>query len=106
MNRKNGKLLALWITALSIPLLLWGCSGTNSQPEQAAVPVADITSPEANSNLPVDQDILITFNAADVEGVAQVELTINDEAVMVETVSPPVNSYTASYRWRPFQPAP
>ncbi|MCB0197240.1 MAG: SH3 domain-containing protein [Anaerolineae bacterium] len=100
MNRKNAKLLTL-LLALGIPFLLWGCSGTNSQPEQATIPVAEITSPEAGSNLPVDQDILITFNAADVNGIAQVELTIDDEAVMVETVSPPVNSYTASFRWRP-----
>lgn len=103
MSRKKTKLPALFVTALGITLLLSSCSGTNSEPEQPTVPVASITSPEVNSNLPVDQDILITFNAADVSGIAQVELSIDSEAVMIETVNPPVNSYTASYRWRPEQ---
>ena len=103
MNRKKMNLLALLTTALGLTVLLASCTGTSSEPEQPATPVAKITSPETNNNLPVDQDILVTFNAADVKGIAQVELTINGEAVMVETVSPPVNSYTASYRWRPTQ---
>ena len=103
MNRKKVNLLTLFMTGLALTILLASCSGTNSESEQPAVPIANITSPEANSNLPIEQDILITFNAADVNGIAQVELTINGEAVMVETVSPPVNSYTASYRWRPEQ---
>ncbi|MCB9077328.1 MAG: SH3 domain-containing protein [Anaerolineaceae bacterium] len=103
MNRKKMNLLALLTTALGLTVLLANCTGTSSEPEQPAVPVAKITSPEANNNLPVDQDILVTFNAADIKGIAQVELSINGEAVMVEPVSPPVNSYTASYRWRPTQ---
>ncbi|MCB0167461.1 MAG: SH3 domain-containing protein, partial [Anaerolineae bacterium] len=103
MNRKKRTWLAFLATALGITVLLASCTGTSSEPEQPAVPVAKITSPEANNNLPVDQDILVTFNAADIKGIAQVELSINGEAVMVETVSPPVNSYTASYRWRPTQ---
>lgn len=93
-------LLTVISAAIGLTFLGSGCGAASSEPLAPEFPVARITSPEADSNLPVAQEILITFNAADVKGISQVELTIDGEPVMVEPVNPPVNSYTASYRWR------
>lgn len=82
-------------------LLVTACARTNNALSQPAKPIAGITSPAANSNLLVGQEVLITFNAADVNGIARVELLINGQVVMQESVEPAVNSYAGSYRWIP-----
>jgi uncharacterized protein YgiM (DUF1202 family) len=99
MKTKSLNLLLTGLIGLVLSLLISACTTPSDEVGQVTGPVASITSPESGSTLTQGQEILITFNAADVKGVAQVELTIDGEAVMVEQVNPPVNSYTASYRW-------
>jgi len=89
------------LTLLMTLFLISACARTNDALSQPAKPVASITSPAANSGLPRGQEVLITFNAADVKGIARVELLINGQVVMQEAVEPPVNSYAASHRWVP-----
>lgn len=91
------KQLTTFLLILAFTFATSACgNSTTNLPEK---PVANITSPASNSNFTAGQEILITFNAADVKGINQVELAIDGEAVLVEAVNPPVNSYTASYRW-------
>jgi len=99
MKMKNPNLLLVGLIGLAMSFLISACTNLNNEVDQVTRPVANITSPQSGSTLTQGQEILITFNAADVRGIAQVELTINGQAVMVEQVNPPVNSYTASYRW-------
>lgn len=89
------------LTLFTLLLLVTACARTNNALSQPAKPIASITSPAANSNLPLGEEVLITFNAADVNGIARVELLINNQVVMQESVEPPVNSYAASHRWVP-----
>lgn len=96
MNSKTAYLPAFMLALL---LLISACGGSATPASQQAGPVANITSPVSGSTLTLGQETLITFNAADVKGIAQVELSVDAQPVMVETVNPPVNSYTASYRW-------
>jgi hypothetical protein len=98
MKTKTQNLLLVGLIGLVMSLSISACTSPN-ETGQVTRPVANITSPESGSTLTQGQEILITFNAADIKGVAQVELTIDGEAVMVEQVNPPVNSFTASYRW-------
>ena len=94
--------LVKYLTTLSLVLVFSiaaSACGNAATTTSAEKPVANITSPATNSNFTAGQEILITFSAADVKGINQVELVIDGEAVMVETVNPPVNSYTASHRW-------
>jgi len=97
MRVKIITLLTIWPALLV--LLVPACGGSNPA-SQPAKPVANITAPASNTNLAVGQEVLITFNAADVNGIGQVELTVDGQPVMVEAVEPPVNSYTASHRWQ------
>jgi hypothetical protein len=88
----------LIVMSLILLLITSACANRSGETAQA-IPVANITSPVGGSSLSKGQEILITFNAADVSGIAQIELSIDGQPVMVEPVNPPVNSYTASYRW-------
>ena len=86
-------------TVLPICLILFvffsACAGPNGESGQPTKPTANIASPTTNTNLKVGDEILITFSAADVKGINQIELTVDGQPVMVEAVEPPVNSYTA-----------
>ena len=75
--------------------------GGTSQP---AKPIASITTPANNTTFAVGQSISIGFSAADVKGVAQVELSIDGQPVRVEVVNPPVNSFAAAHTWTPVIP--
>lgn len=100
---KAFNLYLLWPAGIIFSLVISACAGTNGGSDQA-IPVANITSPQSGNTLTQGQEILITFNTADVKGVAQVELVIDGQPALVETVSPPVNAYTASFRWRASTP--
>jgi len=86
-------LLALVITSACGPL-----GGESSQP---AKPVVSVTAPVNGSSFVVGQEVRIAYSAADVKGVAQVELSIDGQPQQVEVVNPPVNSFAASYTWVP-----
>ena len=64
-------------------------------------PVANITAPANNQRLDVGQEVLVKFGATDVEGIVQMEVTINGEPVYVETIDPAVNAFVADYAWTP-----
>ena len=64
-------------------------------------PVASITTPPSGSSFESGQPVVIQFSAADVKGVAQVELSVDGEPVRIEQVNPPVNSFVANYVWTP-----
>jgi len=64
-------------------------------------PVANITAPANNQRLDVGQEVLVKFGATDVEGIVQMEVTINGEPVYVETIDPAVNAFVADYTWTP-----
>lgn len=101
MKRYNPTII--WLAGVILNLVISACAGANGGSNQA-IPVANITSPQSGNTLTQGQEILITFNTADVKGVAQVELIIDGQPALIETVSPPVNTYTASFRWRPNTP--
>ncbi len=82
-------------------LFISACTGPSNKAGQPDKPTASITSPASNSSLSVGEDVLITFNAADVKGIARVELLVNGQVIMQDVVEPAVNSYTASHRWTP-----
>jgi hypothetical protein len=97
MKTKTAYLSTILMTLL---LLISACGEPANSVSEQSGPVANITSPVSGSTLTLGEEILITFNAADVKGIAQVELSVDGQPVMVEPVNPPVNSYTASYRWK------
>ncbi len=89
----------LLILMLLVSAVFSACRSDNSV--QPAKPVVNITSPAINSTLPLGEETLVTFSAADVVGIGRVELLINGQVVMTEAPNPSVNSYAASYRWTP-----
>lgn len=70
---------------------------------EPAKPTIRITTLEDDSQVNVGQQVAIGFEAADVKGVTQVELTINGEPTYVEAATPPVNVFSGSYTWLPEQ---
>ena len=83
-------------------LLIWGviaaCGGTSSQPTK---PKISITSLQDGGRVNVNQNVSIAYEASDVKGIVQVEITINGQPVHVETVAPPVNVFSGNFPWRP-----
>ncbi len=86
-------LLLVWFVILTMT----ACGGS-AQPTR---PIASITAPANGATFAVGQPVAIAFTAADVKGVAQVELSIDGQPVRVEPVNPPVNSFAATHTWRP-----
>lgn len=64
-------------------------------------PIAIIASPQNDTQVNVGQVVMISFTAADVKGVSQVELTIDGQPLQVQKVEPPVNSFAANQPWTP-----
>jgi hypothetical protein len=85
-------ILGAWLAATS------ACGAPSSQPER---PVAKITFPAEGNRFAVGQKVNVQFEATDVQGVNQMEVTINGQAVYVEVIDPPVNAFVASYAWTP-----
>ena len=102
-NRISGSYLML-VALLWLVLATPACATFTNQPAQPAKPVAAITAPQAEANLTVGQEVMISFTAADVKGISQIELSIDGEAVHIETVNPPVNSFAATQPWTPNRP--
>ncbi|MDX1521869.1 MAG: Ig-like domain-containing protein, partial [Anaerolineae bacterium] len=84
------------VALLSIPMLVAGCGG--GQPNKPTIALKSLTD---GSQFELGQVVPISYEAADVKGIVQVELTINGEPIHVETVSPPVNVFSGSFSWRP-----
>lgn len=82
---------------LVVALLLSACGGEQNRP------TIKITTLENGGQVNVGQQIAVGFEAADVKGVIQVELTINGEPTYVEAADPPVNIFSGSYPWKPEQ---
>jgi hypothetical protein len=87
-------MLILLLTAVA-------CAPGVSRSGQPIKPVASITAPIGGSTFTVGQNVTISFGAADVKGVSQVELLVDGQPVRVEVVNPSVNSYVASHTWQP-----
>ncbi len=95
-NRIQTRLTKL-IFWLLVSIVLAACG----RPSEPTKPTVKITSIEEGSQVDVGQDVPVAFEAADIKGVAQVELTINGAPTYVEAANPPVNVFSGSYRWRP-----
>ena len=87
------------IIFIAVVVLFSACTAGGNEATPSAKPVVEITSPTSSSNVAVGQEILITFNAADVSGLTQVELVIDGQPVLVDKIEPPVNSFVSSQRW-------
>ncbi len=81
-------------------LALTGCGGINKV-AQPTKPVIKITQPPSGTKTNVGQPIIVKFAAADVQGLAQIEITIDGQPARVEPINPPVNSYSAEHTWTP-----
>ncbi|NJN93148.1 MAG: SH3 domain-containing protein [Anaerolineales bacterium] len=97
--------LLVWLVGLSLLLSLSACTESPtpvvSQPTR---PIAIIAAPKSDTPVEVGQEVLITFTAADVNGVSQVELSVDGQPIHVEKVNPPVNSFAGNKAWTPTQP--
>ncbi|MFC1976479.1 Ig-like domain-containing protein, partial [Chloroflexota bacterium] len=96
MMYRNSIALLLFLALL--PVISACAAGTAGQPEK---PTANITSPANGQHVFVGQEVVVKFGASDVQGVAQMELTINGEPVYIETLNTPVNAFVADYTWIP-----
>jgi hypothetical protein len=85
---------------LVLVLLTFGCNAANTSTK----PTVRITSLSEGSRVQVGQAVEIRFEAADVKGVTQVDITINGEPVYIEPAAPPVNILSGSYVWQPETP--
>ncbi len=91
------QLLLILITGL----VFSACGAATQTADLPDKPVANITAPTPGQQVEVGQPVLIKFGASDVEGIVQMEVTINGEPVYVETIDPPVNAFVADYTWTP-----
>lgn len=92
-----GPLTFFWL----LLILLGACGG---QPVTPSQPTISFRSLEDGSQVNVGQAVSIAYEAADVQGVTQVELTINGQPIHIEAVTPPVNVFSGSYQWSPDTP--
>jgi hypothetical protein len=86
------------VLCLLIATISGACQGAGPAP---AKPTIRISAPSEGTPAEVGQPVLISYEAGDVKGVVQVEITVNGQPIHVETVAPPVNVFSGSYRWRP-----
>jgi len=86
---------------LGLFLTVTACGAATETADLPDKPVANITAPTNNQRLDVGQEVLVKFGATDVEGIVQMEVTINGEPVYVETLDPAVNAFVADYTWTP-----
>jgi hypothetical protein len=93
----KANILSLSIIILGLFLATSACATSG----QSKGPMAEITFPVEGSHFTIDQKVTVQFGATDVNGVGQMEVTINGQPVYVEPVSPPVNAFVASYVWTP-----
>ena len=77
------------------------CAASGGPSGQSDRPIATITFPQEGNQFAIGEEIPLEFGATDVDGVAQMEVTINGEPIYVEVVDPPVNAFVASYAWTP-----
>jgi serine/threonine-protein kinase len=76
----------------------------NTAEATTSKPTLTLISPQPNSHFYVGQEIMVQSLAADLKGVARVELWVNNQLVTAQSVVPPVNSYAASQPWTPSAP--
>jgi len=94
-----------WLVGLSLLLGLSACAGSPTPVvNQPTRPIAIIAAPRNDTPVAVGQEVIITFTAADVKGVSQVELSVDGQPIHVEKVNPPVNSFAGNKAWTPAQP--
>lgn len=95
MKRRHLLVFSSLLTVISI-----ACGSASDLSTPVTGPAVEITSPPDGSVLPLNQETLITFNTADAQGIAQVELSIDGQPVMIEPIEPPVDAYTTGFRWK------
>lgn len=88
------------IGLIVLAILATACNAANAP----AKPTVKITSLADGSRVQVGQEVEIRFEAADVKGVTQVDVTINGEPVYIEPATPPVNILSGGYMWQPKTP--
>ncbi len=93
----------VWIITI---MLLLGLAACGSSPAEPTKPTVKFTSTTlvAGSAVEVGEAASIEYEAADVAGIVQVEITINGEPIHIETISPPVNVFSGAYSWTPEDP--
>ena len=78
------------------------CQGLiSSAPSGPTKPVVMINAPQTGASFTVGQPIILEFTAADVQGLTQVELIVDGQAIRIDPIDPPVNSYSATQPWIP-----
>jgi hypothetical protein len=87
-------LAGLWLISFGLA----ACGGSADAPSQ---PTINFKSLDDGSEVNLGQAVSISYEAADVKGVTQVELTINGQPIHIEAVTPPVNVFSGSYVWTP-----
>ncbi len=101
MKNNRSRLKRTFLPLLLTLAITSACGALGGGTSVPAKPVASITAPTSGSSFALGQEVRISYSAADVKGVAQVELSIDGQPQQVEVVSPPVNSFAAAYTWYP-----
>jgi uncharacterized protein YraI len=104
---KNRALSGSLIWLVMVGLLLGGsaCNSTGTPAvSQSARPIAIIAAPQSDTEVVVGKEVVITFTAADVKGISQIELSVDSQPIHVEKVNPTVNSFAGNQLWIPDKP--
>ncbi len=92
------------LVAFIIILTISACTSATPTPNLPTKPIAIIASPQSDARVVVGQEVMISFTAADVKGISQVELAVDGQPLHVQKVDPPVNSFAANQPWTPARP--
>lgn len=95
----------IWLIIAGLMFGLVACTGAGTPAvNQPTRPIAIIAAPQTDTQITVGQDVVITFTAADVKGISQVELSVDGQPIHVEKVNPAVNSFAGNQPWKPDKP--
>lgn len=90
----------LFISMAMLAMLVACSPAASPESGDAARPVVAINSPANGSSAAVGADVVISYAAADVQGIAQIELSIDGQPVNIQPVEPPVNSFNGRFVWQ------
>jgi hypothetical protein len=95
----------IWLALVGLMVGLAACTASSTPAvSQPTRPIAMIAAPQTNTRIALGQEVIIAFTVADVEGIAQVELSVDGQPIQVEQVNPAVNSFAGNKAWKPDRP--
>ncbi len=95
------KQLKYYYLILLIVLASLTACGSHKETSAGLKPHVVITAPRNESRVAIGESVIIEYTAADVKGIAYLDMLLNGQPLPRQKVEPMVTSYVATYVWMP-----